>query len=125
MIRAIPIRTYRVGVAIALATCFVTVWTTIVRDDGNGAGFFMVIMAAGVGAFAGQFRADAMARTMVGVALMQAVFGLAIATAPVTAATPDGPLKALVFNCIFTAAWLLSAACFRSAWKHNPEAADV
>ena len=43
---------YRAGVALAVLAAFLTVWTTIVRDDGNGAGFFMVIMAVGVGWFA-------------------------------------------------------------------------
>ena len=33
---------YRAGVAVAVVASFLTVWTTIVRDDGNGMGFFMV-----------------------------------------------------------------------------------
>jgi hypothetical protein len=32
-------RTYRAGVGVALVTSFLTVWSTIVRDDGNGIGF--------------------------------------------------------------------------------------
>ena len=44
-------RGYRIGVAIAVVTSFLTVWTTVVRDDGNGIGFFMLILAAVVGGF--------------------------------------------------------------------------
>lgn len=46
--RASGSRAYRVGVAVALVASFLTVWTTIVRDDGTGMGYFMVILA-GVG----------------------------------------------------------------------------
>ena len=81
--RASGNRAYRAGVAVAVTASFLTVWTTIVGDDGNGIGFFMVIMAALVGAFAAWFRAAGMARTMAGVAVMQLMVG-AIATAPIT-----------------------------------------
>jgi hypothetical protein len=107
--------TYRAGVAVAILTSFLTVWTTIVRDDGNGAGFFLVILAAGVGAFAAWFRAAGMARTMLGVAAMQALLGIAIATAPVTAQVPDGPFRALVFGGVFAALWLVSGGLFWAA----------
>src|SRR3954467_1719636 len=99
---------YRAGVAVALVTSFAPVWTTIVRDDGNGIGFFMVIMAAAVGAFAAWFRPAGLARTMVGVAVMQAMVGIAIATAPVTAAVAGAPLKILVFSGVFAVLWLTS-----------------
>jgi hypothetical protein len=96
---------------------FLTVWTTIVRDDGTGVGYFMVILAVGVGWFAAWFRPAGMARTMVGVAIMQALLGMLIATAPVTASTPDGPSNALLFSGFFTALWLISANFFRIASK--------
>src|SRR5215467_3877615 len=101
-------RAYRSGVAVALVTSFLTVWTTIVRDDGTGIGWFLVIMAAAVGAFAAWFRPAGMARAMLGVAIMQALLGVAIATAPSTASMPGGPLKALLFSGFFTALWLVS-----------------
>jgi hypothetical protein len=113
--RASGSRAYRAGVGVALAASFLTVWTTIVRDDDTGIGFFLVIMAAGVGGFAAWFRPAGMARAMLGVAIMQALFGIAIATAPVTANTPDGPVGALVFNGFFVALWLVSAGLFRKA----------
>jgi len=43
---------YRAGIGVAVVAALLTVWTTIVRDDGNGIGFFMVIMAVAVGWFA-------------------------------------------------------------------------
>jgi len=108
-------RAYRVGVAIAIATAFLTVWTTIVRDDGNGIGFFLLIMAAAVGGFSGWFRPAGMARTMLGVAIMQVLLGSLIATAPSTAALPDGPSRTLLFSGVFAALWLVSAAFFFAA----------
>jgi hypothetical protein len=110
-------RAYRAGVAIAALTSLLTIWTTIVRDDGNGIGFFMVILAAVVGGFAAWFRPDGMARTMLGVAVMQALLGIAIATAPIVANAPGESLKALLFSGGFAALWLVSAASFRAAAK--------
>jgi len=108
-------RAYRVGVAVAIATSFLTVWTTIVRDDGNGIGFFLLIMAAAVGGFSAWFRPAGMARTMLGVAIMQVLLGSLIATAPSTAALPDGPSRTLLFSGVFAALWLVSAAFFFAA----------
>jgi D-alanyl-lipoteichoic acid acyltransferase DltB (MBOAT superfamily) len=108
-------RAYRAGVAVAIAASFLTVWTTIVRDDSNGMGFFMLVMAAVTGGFAAWFRPAGMARTMLGVAIMQALLGVAIATAPSTASTPDGGFRALLFSGFFAVLWLISAACFRAA----------
>jgi hypothetical protein len=106
---------YRAGVAVAVLASLLIVWTTIVRDDGSGMSFFLLVMAAGVGGFAAWFRAAGLARTMIGVAVMQVLLGIAIATAPVTAAVPDGAARALLFSGVFAALWLVSAACFRAA----------
>ena len=114
---------YRAGVAVALGASFLTVWTTIVRDDGTGIGYFMVIMAATVGGFSAWFRPAGMARTMLGIAIMQTLLGVAIATAPSTASTPDGSFNALLFSGFFTALWLISAAFFRVASKRDRKAA--
>jgi hypothetical protein len=108
---------YRAGVGVAVLAAFLTVWTTIVRDDGNGIGFFMVIMAVGVGWFAAGFRAAGMGRTMAGVAIMQAAVGSLIATAPITANVPGESVKALLFSGFFTVLWLVSGAFFRAAAK--------
>jgi hypothetical protein len=125
MIGSSESRAYRAGVATALLTSFLTVWTTIVRDDGTGIGFFLLIMAAAVGGFAAWFRPAGMARTMLGVAIMQLLLGIAIATAPSTASTPDGSLKALLFSGVFIALWLTSAAFFRAASKKAQIAASA
>jgi hypothetical protein len=106
---------YRAGVAVALISAFLLVWSTIVRDDGTGEGFFLVIMAVVVGGFACRFLADGMARTMLGVAIMQALFGIAIATAPSTADTHLGPSGFLLYNGFFAVLWLTSAGLFRRA----------
>src|SRR5690242_16964307 len=103
---------YRSGIGVVILASFLTVWTTIVRDDGSGAGFFMIILAVGVGWFSASFRPAGMARAMVGVAAMQLCLGALIATAPITAAVPDGPLKAVLFNLFFAALWLISGAFF-------------
>jgi hypothetical protein len=89
--------------------------STIVRDDGNGIGFLLLVLTAAVAAFAAWFRPAGMARAMLGVAVMQALVGIAIATAPVTASMPDGAFRALVFSGFFVVLWLISAICFRAA----------
>jgi hypothetical protein len=43
------------------------------------------------------------------------LLGVAIATAPITAAVPGASSKILAFSGIFTALWLMSAAFFRAA----------
>jgi hypothetical protein len=110
-------RAYRAGVAVAGVASLLLVWTTIVRDDGNGIGFFMVIMAVAVGWFAAWFRPAGMARTMLGAAIMQAMAGMLIATAPITASVPGESLKTLVYSGFFALLWLISAAFFRAAAK--------
>ena len=116
-------RAYRTGVAVALVASFLIVWTTVVRDDGSGIGYFLVIMAALVGAFSGWFRPAGMARTMVGVAIMQMLLGISIATAPTTASLPGGALRALLFSGFFAALWLISATFFHLASKGDHKAA--
>ena len=110
---------YRAGVGVAILACFLTVWTTIVRDDGDGAGYFMIILAAGVGTFAAWFRPAGMARAMLGVAVMQVCLGALIATAPVTANAPGGAAKVVLFNAFFVALWIVSSAFFRAASKRD------
>lgn len=110
-------RAYRSGVAVAIAVALLTIWTTIVRDDGNGIGSFMLVVAAVVGACAAWFRPAGMARTMVGVAIMQVLLGIAVATAPSSANLSGGPSKALLFGAVLAALWLASAGFFRAAAK--------
>ncbi len=106
---------YRAGVGVAALTSFLIVWTSIVRDSVDDAGFFLLVMAPVVGGYAVRFRPEGMARTMVGVAVMQLVWTLAVATAPMTAQVADGVLKTWLFGGGFTLLWLVSAALFRAA----------
>ncbi|WP_299425179.1 hypothetical protein [Sphingomonas bacterium] len=105
--------------AIAVVASLLTVWTTVVRDDGTGMSYFPSIMAAVLGGFSAWFRPAGMARTMLGVAVMQALLGTALATAPSTASLPGGPPKALMVSAFFAGLWLVSAAFFRMASKGN------
>lgn len=116
---------YRAGVGVAILASFLIVWTAIVRDDGTGAAYFMVILAVGVGWFSASFRPAGMTRAMLGVAAMQACLSALVATAPVTATMPGGVPKALLFHTFFTAMWLISAAFFRAASKKDHGAATV
>jgi hypothetical protein len=56
---------------------------------------------------------------MTGIAIMQILLGIAVATAPPAATMPGGPFKALLFGAIFAALWLLSAALFRAAARSD------
>ena len=116
-------RSYQAGFGIAVVTSLLTVWTTVVRDDGTGIGSLMVVMAAWVGAFAAWFRPAGMARAMIGVAAMQLSLGLLLATAPVIAAQPDGSVNAMLFGGGLAALWLVSSACFRTAVRIEERAA--
>lgn len=106
---------YRAGAGIALATPLLIVWTTIVRDDGQGIGPLMLVLAAAVGAFAALLRAPGMARAMLGVAVMQVLLGALVATAPSTIEKDGGVWRTLIFNGAFALCWLGAAACFRWA----------
>lgn len=108
---------FRMGIALAAVTSLLIMWTTIVRDDGGGAGAIMLIMGAATGSYAAKFQPAGMARTMVGVSVMQAALGALAATAPITATYPDGPLKAVLFNGAFSLLWLVSAVLFRTAGR--------
>lgn len=75
----------------------------------------MIIMAAGMGAYATHLRADGMARAMLGVAVMQMTFTALKATAPITAKLPGGVNQALIGGGLFTVLWLACALLFRAA----------
>ena len=117
-----PITAYRSGIALAGIASFLIVWTTIVRDDGSAAGNFMIILATAVGGYACRCEAAGLARAMAGVAAMQLVLGLLIATAPITATLPGGAPKAFAFHAVFTLFWLASAALFRTAARRTATA---
>jgi len=115
--------TYRAGIVLALVASFVTIWTTIVRDDGNGLGFLAVVMAAGVVGFATRLRPAGMARGLFGVAAMQVLIAVAVVTAPSTAGLPGAATRIAVASGIYTALWLVSALCCAAAARAEREAA--
>lgn len=117
-----PTTAYRSGIALVGLTAFLIVWTTIVRDDGSGAGNFMIILAAVVGGYAVRFDAAGLARAMAGVATMQLILGLLTATAPITATLDGGAPKAFAFHAVFMLFWLASAALFRKAARGTASA---
>lgn len=114
---------YRFGIAVALAACFLEVWINLAvgivgrEDNPVNQGFYLVVAAAAACAFTARLRADGMARAMLAVAGLQALLGLAVATAPSTARDePMGAIGVLALSGFFAALWLISAALFhRSA----------
>lgn len=100
---------YGLGAAVALATSFVTVWTTVVRDDGNGLGFFGAVFTAAACAFVAKGKAEGMARAMLATAGVQALLAAMVATAPIT----EQPIRILMLSGVFSGLWLASAVLFR------------
>ena len=120
--RASESRAYRAGAAVALLASFLTVWATFVRDDGDGVAFLLLVLAAAVSAFSAWLQPAGMARAMLGVAAMQGLLGLAMATAPSAARSAEGPARIALFNAFFAAMWLISAAFFLIAAKRERRA---
>lgn len=110
---------YRAGVAAAATAAFITVWFTIVRDDGHGIGFFAVIMAAAIGGWSGAWRAAGLARAMGGAAVMQLLIGSLIATAPIVAGVPGESQGFMMLSGLFAALWLGAGALFHRAAKQR------
>lgn len=107
---------YRAGVAVAGATSFLIVWINVAvgivdEDDPANLGYFLTILMAMVGAFAAAFRASGLVRAMLGVAAVQMILALIVATAPST----EHPLGVTIISSFFGALWLISAGCFRKA----------
>lgn len=114
-----PHTTYRIAAAIAFAVSLLTVWMRMVGSEDNPANlaYFTVVMAAGACAFTARFRAQGMARAMLATAGVQALVGLAVATAPITAQIGRHGVTGVVLqSTLLVSLWLISAALFhRSA----------
>jgi hypothetical protein len=113
---------YRTGVTTALGASFLLTWVNLVagitgnQDSPVNFGFFILVLTAGVSAFAVRARPDGMARAMLGVAVVQAILTALAATDPSTASDPRGVGGVVLLSGYFTALWLISAALFhRSA----------
>lgn len=106
---------YRFAAAVAVAVSLLQTWMRMVgsEDNPHNLGFFVVVMAAGACAFTARFRAEAMARAMLATAGVQALVGLAVATAPITAQIERYGVAGVVRQSgLFVALWLVSAALF-------------
>ena len=115
---------YRAAVALAVAAAFLLVWINLAvgivgsEDNPTNLGFFLLVLAAAVGAFAAEYRSRGMARAMLGVAVVQLLLGIVIATAPSTAQVePMGAWGVLMISGFFAGLWLTSAALFRLAGR--------
>ena len=123
---------YRSGAAVALAAGFLEVWMNLAvgivgdTDNTQNQGFFGVVVAAAACAFVARLRPDGMARAMLATAGVQALLGLMVATAPVTARVePMGATGVLMLSGLFTALWLVSAALFHRSSRTGNVAAGA
>lgn len=117
---------YRMGAALAIAAAFLQVWMNLAvgivgePDNAQNQGFFGVAVAAAACAFTARFEAEGMVRAMLATAGVQAVLGLAVATAPITARVePNGVAGVLALSALFTALWLASSWLFRSSARQR------
>lgn len=104
---------YRLGWNVAASAALLTVWTTVVRDDGSGDGNLMIVLAVAVGAFAARFTAAGLARAMLGIAAMTAAMGLLMATDPSTPYVE----RAMLWTGVLMLMWVGSAALFHAAGR--------
>jgi len=114
------------GVAVALAASALQMWMNLAvgivgsTDNPQNQGFFGVVVAAAACAFVARLQPDGMARAMLATAGVQALLGLMVATAPVTAQDPMGSGGVLALTGLFTALWLTSAALFHRSARAEP-----
>ena len=117
------------GVAVATATAFAEVWMNLAvgivgdTDNAQNQGFFGVVAAAAACAFVARLSPDGMARAMLATAGVQALLGVMVATAPITARVePMGALGVALLSSAFTALWLAAAALFQRSARLDPAA---
>ena len=122
----------RIGIGVALAAAFLETWMNLAvgivgsTDNAQNQGFFGVVVAAAACSFVARLRPDGMARAMLATAGVQALLGLMVATAPVTARVePMGPGGVLLLSGLFVALWLVSAALFQWSAHHEQPGAAV
>ena len=101
--------------AAAGMACFLNLWAMVVRDDGSGGGIIMMVLGAGMAAWAVRFEAVGMARVAVGMAVLQLLSGSLIATATPTLADPGASLRMMVGAVVLAGVWLGVAWVFRRA----------
>jgi hypothetical protein len=113
-------RYFRAGVAVAVITALLLVWTTgavgLIGSEDNPANllYFAVLAVAVLGALWARFCAAGMTRAMLGAVFVQAVIAV---TAFVAELGPPGidAWRTLFLNGVFVLLWLLAAGLFRRA----------
>jgi hypothetical protein len=117
---------YRLAATIAVLTGLLTFWMRMVGSEDNPAnlGYFAVVMAAAACAFTAKLRPEGMARAMLATAGVQALIGLAVATAPITAQIERYGVTGVVRQAaLFVALWLVAAALFHRSARRATERA--
>jgi hypothetical protein len=110
---------FRFGVAAALAASLLQLWIALAvgivgePDNPQNQGFYGVVAAAAACAFTARFEAAGLARAMLATAGVQALLGVAVATAPATAQDPNGPGGVVLLSAGLIALWLLAAWAFQ------------
>ena len=114
---------------VAIAAGLVQVWMNVAagivgEDNPANMGFFGVGVTAIACAFVARLKAADMARAMAATALVQALLGVVVATAPSTAwLAPHGPIGIVILSSGLVAMWLGSAALFHRAARASIVAA--
>jgi len=114
---------YRLAVAVWIGGSFLQVWANLAvgivgcEDNPQNQGFFGVIVASAACAFVARLRPSGMVRAMLATAGVQALLGIMVATAPITAEVDRlGPSGVIIVTIVFCVLWLVAAALFyRSA----------
>ena len=121
---------YRFAFALALGAAFLLVWVSLgvglIGADGDPANaMYAGVIAVGViGALVSRLERRGMARTLVAMALAQAVVG-AIALVGGLGRPWSGPLEIVLSNAFFAALFLASARFFRRAAAPSPGDSDT
>jgi hypothetical protein len=112
---------FRLGAGLALLAGFGLVWINlavgIIGSEDNPANLlYFAILALGLlGGALARFRAPAMARVLVGMALAQALVGAAALLLRWGAEAPSFPQAVVVLTALFAGLWLAAAGLFRRA----------
>lgn len=119
----------RAGAGVAVATGLLQLWMNLAvglvgeADNAVNQGFYGVVVAAAACAFTARFEAAGMARAMLATAGVQALLGLAVATAPSTPQIePMGAGGVVMLSGMFVTLWLVAAGLF---WRGAGQAAAM
>jgi hypothetical protein len=113
-------RAYKVAAAVALGAGFVLVWGNaavgVIGSEDNPANLmYWGVLAAGVvGAMLARLRPHGMARTLIAMAVLQAIVPIVAAAMGWAPSSAGWAMEATLLTAIFAALWLFSARLF---WK--------